>query len=53
MSKFKILSFQIAEELYNLLKDLAEKNYMSISAYSRMLLIQKIKELENDRKNNL
>ena len=43
----KVLSLQIPEELYNWLKEQAENNYMSISAYSRMLLLQK-KEIEDE-----
>lgn len=37
----KVLSLQIPEDLYDWLKISADKNYMTISAYSRMLLLQK------------
>ena len=43
MSK-KILSLQIPENLYNELLKEAKENYMSISAYTRMILIQLYKE---------
>lgn len=48
----KILSLQITEELYNWLKSMAEDNYMSISAYSRMLLLLKYEEYKKNGQNS-
>ena len=44
----KVLSLQIPEDLYDWLKTNADKHYMTISAYSRMLLLQKKENTDGD-----